>query len=210
MSCKLSLSKSTSLTNVKPQRKNPLSASVSYNGKKSMRLKPSSKINRSFSQSAHTSSCLRWSIRSPVHWRKGCLGMRQGSIIAWENELNTKKTVKSRLKCLWSGFLLQQLYCSLEEIWPCKSKVQRVGAQVNRERGGKVGRLVDHSRGDPLHVKLPTPYNSTGCAQDGPSTAVPPSAEGTLLPPDTPQEQALLFLAQLQWLWYIIMPNSSC
>lgn len=143
-----------------------------------MKLKPNTKINRSFSQGVHTSSCLHWSIRFPVHWSTGYLEMRQGSIIACENELNTKKTVKSSLKCLLSGFLLQQLYCSLEEIWPFKFIVQPVSAQVNTERGEKVGHLVDHSCGDPLHVKIPTPYNSTGCAQDGLSTAVPPQQKG--------------------------------
>lgn len=135
--CKLSLSKSTSLTNVKPQRTNLLPALGSYSGQKSIRLKPSTKIKRSFSQGVHTSSSLHWSIRFPVHWSKGCLGMTKGSIIACKNELNTKKTVKSSLKCLLSGFLLQKLYDSLEEIWPCKFKVQPVDAQVDTERGKK-------------------------------------------------------------------------
>lgn len=137
MNCKISLSKSTSLTNFEPQRTNPLSASVSYNGKRSMRLKPSTKINRSFSQGVHSSSCLHWSIRIVIHWIKDCLGIRQGSIIACKNELNTKKAVKNSLKCLLSGFLLWKLSGSLEEIWPCKFKVQPVSAQVSTEREGK-------------------------------------------------------------------------
>lgn len=137
MNCKISLSKSTSLINVKPQRTNPLSASVSCNGIKRMRLKPSTKINRSFSQVVHNLSCLHWSIRIPAHWSKGCLGIRIGSIIACKNELNTKRTVKSGLKCLLSGFLLWKLSGSLEETWPCKFKVQPVSAQVSTKRGKK-------------------------------------------------------------------------
>lgn len=50
-----------------------------------------------------------------------------------------------------------------------------------------MGHLVDHSRGDPLHVEIP--YNSVGCAQDGLRTAAPPQQKELYCPQVTHRDK---------------------